>query len=151
MNIFFDTEFIEDGKTIDLVSIGLVREDGKELYCISEACDAAKASEWVRNHVLSELETDRARHSRRAIAQAVRDFCGEAPEFWAYYGDYDWVALCQLFGSMMDLPKGWPAFAYDLRQWLNHKGLWTVRQPDASPHHALLDARWIMDTWRHHQ
>ena len=29
MKIFFDTEFIEDGKTIELLSIGLVREDGK--------------------------------------------------------------------------------------------------------------------------
>lgn len=28
MRIWFDTEFIEDGKTIDLISIGLVREDG---------------------------------------------------------------------------------------------------------------------------
>lgn len=27
MKIWFDTEFIEDGKTIDLISIGMVRED----------------------------------------------------------------------------------------------------------------------------
>ena len=28
MKFFYDTEFIEDGHTIDLVSIGIVREDG---------------------------------------------------------------------------------------------------------------------------
>jgi len=28
MKIWFDTEFYEDGRTIDLISIGLVREDG---------------------------------------------------------------------------------------------------------------------------
>jgi hypothetical protein len=28
MRFFLDTEFIEDGKTIDLVSIGMVKENG---------------------------------------------------------------------------------------------------------------------------
>ena len=32
MKIFFDTEFIEDGKTIDLLSIGAVRDDGETYY-----------------------------------------------------------------------------------------------------------------------
>ena len=26
--IFYDTEFLEDGKTIDLISIGIVRDEG---------------------------------------------------------------------------------------------------------------------------
>lgn len=29
MKYWLDTEFIEDGKTIDLVSIGIVSEDGR--------------------------------------------------------------------------------------------------------------------------
>lgn len=36
MKIFYDTEFIEDGRTIDLISIGMVAEDGRELYLVSE-------------------------------------------------------------------------------------------------------------------
>ena len=32
MKIWFDTEFIEDGKTIDLISIGMVRQDSATLY-----------------------------------------------------------------------------------------------------------------------
>ena len=32
---FFDTEFYEDGKTIDLISIGIVAEDGREFYAVS--------------------------------------------------------------------------------------------------------------------
>ncbi len=31
MRYFLDTEFYEDGKTIDLISIGIVAEDGREL------------------------------------------------------------------------------------------------------------------------
>jgi hypothetical protein len=40
----------------------------------------------------------------------------ERPEFWAWFASYDWVALCQLFGPMIDLPKGYPFFVRDLRQ-----------------------------------
>ena len=32
MNFFFDTEFYENGKTIELISIGIVAEDGSEFY-----------------------------------------------------------------------------------------------------------------------
>lgn len=30
--------------------------------------------------------------------------------------DYDWVVLCQLYGTMMDLPKGWPMYCRDVKQ-----------------------------------
>ena len=46
MRYYLDTEFIEDGKTIDLISIGLVSEDGREYYAINYNCDFSKASEW---------------------------------------------------------------------------------------------------------
>ena len=68
------------------------------------------------------------------------------PEFWGYYSAYDHVALCQIFGTMMELPQGWPMLTYDLRQFLDAKGLQGVTQPDDMPHHALGDARWIAET-----
>ena len=36
---FYDCEFIEDGRTIDLVSIGVVDEDGREFYAVSTEFD----------------------------------------------------------------------------------------------------------------
>ena len=39
MRYFLDTEFIEDGKTIDLLSIGIVAEDGRELYLQNVECN----------------------------------------------------------------------------------------------------------------
>lgn len=36
--------------------------------------------------------------------------------FWAYYADYDHVALCWLFGKMIELPKGFPKYTHDLKQ-----------------------------------
>lgn len=40
---------------------------------------------------------------------------------YAYYADYDWVVFCQLFGKMIDLPKGFPRYCKDLKQELDNK------------------------------
>src|SRR6266702_8931694 len=55
MLYFMDSEFIEDGKTIGLISIGIVSSDGRELYAQSMEFDASKANEWVAEHVLEKL------------------------------------------------------------------------------------------------
>lgn len=39
MKYFYDTEFLEDGTTIDLISIGIVSEDGREYYAVNSALD----------------------------------------------------------------------------------------------------------------
>ena len=43
------------------------------------------------------------------------------PQFYGYYADYDWVVFAQLYGKMMNLPKGYPMFCMDLRQMLQEK------------------------------
>lgn len=42
-------------------------------------------------------------------------------EFYGYYCDYYWVVFCWLFGKMIDLPKGFPKFCFDLKQELDNK------------------------------
>ena len=59
MRYFYDTEFIEDGRTIELVSIGIVAEDGREYYAVSTAFDPSKANAWVRENVLDKLPSPR--------------------------------------------------------------------------------------------
>jgi hypothetical protein len=142
--IFLDTEFIEDGRTIELISIGMVRDDGRALYMENADCEIGRASDWVRENVLPHLTGPRV--PLVDIADEIREFAGERPEFWTYYGAYDWVVLCRLFGRMIDLPAGWPFLAYDLRQWLDMRGHRDVCQPDGAPHHALADATWIANT-----
>lgn len=66
MRYFLDTEFIEDGRTIDLISIGLICEDGREYYAINEDCDFSKANDWVKENVISQLP-DRYPHLNGAI------------------------------------------------------------------------------------
>ena len=66
---FYDTEFIEDGTTIELVSIGVVDEEGREFYAVSTEFDAGKAIPWVRRNVLDKLPSpgDPAWRSRARI------------------------------------------------------------------------------------
>lgn len=73
MNYFFDTEFIEGmhkplfGKKrhfIDLISIGIVSEDGRELYAVSKEFDVKKAyaNDWVRENVVLPIFFELAVH-----------------------------------------------------------------------------------------
>ncbi len=55
MRYFYDTEFIDDGRHIELISIGVVAEDGREYYAQSVEFDESKASLWVQEHVLQSL------------------------------------------------------------------------------------------------
>lgn len=148
MKIFFDTEFIEDGRTIDLISIGLVREDGETFYAECEECDISRASEWVKNNVLPHLKGGSFRMKRKDIANRIIAFVEDKPQFWAYFADYDWVALCQLYGTMMDLPKGWPMWCRDIKQLCVDGGNPSLPIPEAEEHNALLDAIWNAECWR---
>lgn len=151
MKYFLDTEFIEGfhkpffGKRrhfIDLISIGIVCEDGREYYAISNEFNPKDASDWVRENVISSLPEKifngsniseaKLWKSNSTIAHDIINFCGathfvEVPdvtqqsEFYGYYSDYDWVLFCSLFGTMMDLPKGFPMYCIDLKQMLDEK------------------------------
>lgn len=140
MRIWFDTEFIEDGKTIDLLSIGMVNEAGDKLYMENAECDRSKASDWVKVNVLPHLNGPL--YDRAQIAKSIRSFAGGNPEFWAYYADYDWVALCQLYGTMMDLPDGWPMYCRDLKQLADDKDADLSSISNPQEHNALADAIW---------
>jgi hypothetical protein len=139
---------MEDGQTIELLSIGVVCDDGREFYAVSADADRSHANEWVAENVLPHLGEPLM--SRRLIAAQMIEFVNAGkgkPEFWAYYGDYDWVVLCQLFGTMMDLPMGWPMFAMDVKQLCVSLGDPRLPEQTSTEHIALDDARWTRDAW----
>ncbi|KAB2347365.1 3'-5' exoribonuclease [Actinomadura rudentiformis] len=167
MRIYYDTEFLEDGRTIELISIGLVAEDGREYYAVASdgyadrpRIDRVLAHPWLREHVVPSLplaldvnpwrwdvnhpDIDHVK-SRREIAQAARDFILETPdvELWAWYGAYDHVALCQLWGRMVDLPDGVPMYTHDLKQECDRLGNPPMPQQAEGLHNALADARHV--------
>ena len=259
MNYYIDTEFLEGtqdktflgfkyGKTkptIDLISIGIVSEDGREFYAISKDFNLKEAwnrfdlkkqklladnvwqedrivtekEYWLRDNVLKpiwidlflnyeaeftflkgkaydqfEKELKEGKHDKyftykslralinrygktnKQIAEEIVKFVypnalynhldckvsnlvlpncadSEKPKFYAYYADYDWVVFCQLFGKMIDLPKGFPMYCFELKQNLDEKfpepklselklNPFSDYPQQENEHSAIHDARW---------
>nr|WP_062215176.1 3'-5' exoribonuclease [Streptomyces sp. NBRC 109706] len=162
--IDYDLEFLEDGRTIELISIGMVADDGRELYAVNAEFDqaAVRGHPWLRGNVWPHLPVvqnppgvrgvdrldldDPAVRPRAQIARAVADFilaAGPEVELWANYGAYDHVCLAQLWGPMVALPEGVPMFTHDIQQERSRLGLPVGALPaqQESEHHALADAR----------
>lgn len=183
--ITYDTEFLEDGKTIDLISIALVGDDGREYYAVNYDCNFERvcSDDWLWKNVCRYLPTTKSdadwelqppnfgqlncRLDRESalvkpkwvIANEVRDFIKSysdsfltdedyLPQLWAYYGAYDHVALAQLWGKMIDLPKCVPMFTHDLKQLVGQIENFTYPEREGNEHDALEDARWNMQALR---
>ncbi len=56
MKYWLDTEFIARPFTIDLISIGLVADNGREFYAESSEVDWSKASPWTLENVRPQLD-----------------------------------------------------------------------------------------------
>lgn len=143
---FYDCEFIEDGRTIDLISIGMVSDDGREYYAVSSEFDPTRAGSWVRSKVLPHLPkpADSAWRDRATIRAELLEFLtapGLPVQLWAWCGAYDHVALAQLWGDMPALPQALPRFTREIRQHWEIAGCPPVRDPGRDRHHALADAR----------
>lgn len=170
MKVFYDFEFIDDGRTIEPISVGMVDEEGNELYLINQDVDKRTLARhhWLMGNVVPHLpltwverggEAPHLRWSpkhpdadrvvpRTSMARRVREFLtgrlASSPELWAWYGAYDHVALAQLFGPMSQLPNGIPMWTNDLRQvmHLRNDQVGILPRQECGEHRAIDDARW---------
>jgi hypothetical protein len=173
VRIYYDTEFLETADTlargIDLISIGLVAEDGREYYAITARDDVihmAFGDSWLSQNVTPHLpitedesafdwQWDTTHKDWPAvkppalIAAEVRDFIVATPdvELWAWYAAYDHVVLCWLWGRMVDLPEGVPMWTNDLRQEVQRLGNPAMPEQAGAEHNALADARHVRDMY----
>lgn len=158
MKYFLDTEFITDANRLELISLAIVAEDGRELYCENNEVDLSTASPWVKENVVPKLWGANASKksitgnwssgngrggymTRKAIAREIRRFCWNDAEFWAYNAAYDWVCLIQTFGTMEDLPSHWKTHHIRDLKMLPIAGVVPEQNP-ATKHFALADARY---------
>ncbi|WP_059174445.1 3'-5' exoribonuclease domain-containing protein [Rhodococcus rhodochrous] len=177
MRYFYDTEFLEDGRTIELISIGIVAEDGREYYAVNSdmPVDRITKDDWLLNNVWPHLPlvgykaglqyVGNGEHAVRTqqagtldrtstlvrpkwvIANEVREFLlvhtdnERELELWADYGAYDHVALAQLWGQMIRLPKGLPMFTREFQQAWRDRGAPDLPDQTDGQHDALADAR----------
>jgi hypothetical protein len=169
MRYFLDAEFIETGFSLQLVSIGIVSEDGRTFYAENTSFDERLADKWVEQNVLSKLQFWDWHKSESHFSEtfgkglsmqifgtisniksSLLDFFqdDQSPEFWGYYADYDWVIFCWIFGRMIDLPKNFPMYCRDLKQLLDESDKEKI--PDSeNEHNALDDALWNLELYKH--
>jgi hypothetical protein len=163
--LYIDTEFLEDGATIELISIGLVSEGGHHFYGINREAPLHRIAkhDWLLEHVVPSLPLKRwngvfmwglewdEEHpdsgflgSKKDLAEGVRKFITQfaSPQLFGWYSAYDHVALAQLWGRMIDLPEGVPMYTGDLKQEAVRLGNPKLPGQLAGEHNALEDARW---------
>lgn len=170
MRIFIDTEFLNRGHEhpIELISIGLVRDDGQEFYGINVDAPLGPMAQnsFIRKHIwptlplkpittagILEWDRDHAdiEHvmKRPDLVEAVYSFLtpnGAAPDLWGTFAGFDYVVLSQLWGTFDEARDPIPMWINDIRQEIVHKQTadksWAL--PPMHPgvrHHALHDAR----------
>lgn len=192
MHYFYDSEFIDDGKTIDLISIGIACEDGRTYYAQSVDFNHRNVSEWVKENVMKQLpmcpwakpakwgipglyRADKTYHKRFGqcvdqhrgivhncpwrtrvqIRHEILSFLNPErhgnPELWGWITSYDYVSFCQLFGTMMDLPNGYPHYIKDIQYLLDERGISDDQLPQQQEglHNALADAQHLKKLWEY--
>lgn len=175
MKYFYDTEFHERGGryAIEAISIGIIADDGRTYYAVYDDFDtrAIAKNEWLMKNVMSSIDhekfvvadfegapvlrdiyiTDPAKKSREQIAEDILEFVGldDNIEWWNWYGAYDHVVLCQTFGTMMELPHGFPMFSCDLKQLHKDKGYPGMPRQPKGLHNALADAKFNVERYNY--
>lgn len=163
--IFFDTEFSGlDPYTGEILSIGMVKMSGEELYLEIEHAD--KVSEWVKTKILPSLTKPKA--SRIEAREKILAFAGDKNPFLvSYVAEYDTPFLYKLLGvndahGNRDLPYHW--IVLDFASMLFALGKDPADFPSESkralakelgidlakyrPHHALDDAKLLQEVYR---
>lgn len=158
--VFFDTEFSDlDPYTGELLSVGMVTLEGRELY-IELAHDGA-CSEWVQKHIVPQLTGEKL--TKEQAKKAIETFLLDKEPFAvAFVDNYDVIYLTKLFGAGK-LPFKW--MTIDFASVLFANGINPVKfQRDVSGakdfykqlgidirtyknHHALDDSRLLRDVW----
>ena len=161
MRINYDTEFLENGRTIELISIALVADDGREYYAVNANMPMVEIAlhDWLMANVVPSLPLQNKIFGldnpwgldlgsplvkpHRVIAEEVSEFIRRIPdpELWAWYGAYDHVVLSQLWGRMIDHPPWVPMWTNDLKQEWARLGRPKMPEQAEGEHNALQDAR----------
>lgn len=155
MRIFFDTEFTALTSDPRLLSIGLVADDGQELYIeFTDGWSEAKCSAWVRQHVLPQLQGGGERHTRRAAGERIVAWLSLFQTPPTLLGETSWDT--ELFVNLMD-ECGIDGDGYRLEVIVyRDKAQADVYEKErqnyfysqhVAPHHALTDARAFRVAW----
>ncbi len=138
MKIWFDTEFLDLGDRVELLSLGAVNEHGQPFYAERGECPIHLANDWVQTNVIPHLTGPVM--SQERLCREFAAWVGPKPEFWAYYATYDAMLLFKLYGGFMQFP--WNQVVHDVSTLAMFHGVKTQPMQTTPEHHALNDALW---------
>jgi len=151
MRVYFDTEFTGLHKNTTLISIGMVAEDGQELYLELDDYDRSQVDEWLKENVIVHLRGGDCLVGTKVAARRIKEWLSqfESVEIWSDCLAYDWVLFNNLFGHAFNIPQNVYYIPFDICTLFKIKGI----DPDINrelftatagmKHNALHDARVI--------
>lgn len=144
MHYALDTEFIDTPSCSALISLGLAAEDGRNLY-LEFDYPKAELTPWLDENVVPHLSGTPVSlaGAREQISSFCRPLVYGRPQFWAYYGAYDWYWLGRVFGGLRNLPRGFPFRHREAAELI--QGIPAIAGPE---HNALNDAVSLMHVLR---
>jgi hypothetical protein len=152
MKIFFDTEFTGLIKDTDLISIGMVAEDGREFYAETNYYVVGKLNDWLRKNVIANLDGKNV-VSQSELQEQIKQFIEpyERVEMWSDCLAYDWVLFNDIFGGAFEIPENIYYIPFDICTLMKVKGVdpdinreaYAGFEEDQTKHNALHDARVI--------
>lgn len=103
--VFFDTEFTDlNARTGELLSIGLIKYTGEELYLELEYTGIPHP--WVVEKVLPYLTGTKISHTE--AREKIKEFIGDSQPFlMAYVNQFDAIFWYDLFGTPNEHPAFW--------------------------------------------
>ena len=164
MRVFLDSEFTGLVSGAELISIGLISQDGRTFYAELNDYDAKNINDWLRENVIThlrftefrsnprlDLEHHAMKTSRFDVSNALSEWLAQwdKVEIWGDCIAYDWVLFCGLFGGAMKIPSNVYYIPFDIATLFYVRGI----DPDISrveyagaseaKHNALHDAKII--------
>lgn len=143
MRLFVDTEFT-DFIDCDLISIGIVSEDGREFYAECSDVDLSRCSDFARAAVLPQLGREPAivgteQDISAALQQWLMQF-DQVEVCFDYPTDFEWFFYLVRDAETLELPRSikWRNIRGDLDA-ADIEHYW--RENGRQAHHALHDAK----------
>lgn len=133
MNIYLDTEFTGLHKNAQLISIGMIDEQGHTFYAEFDDYDDTLITSWVIDNVISNLDfKDRKpfvrtfNEGKDVRVKGSKDYIKGPMIAWLnHYTDvqivsdvshYDFVLFLDMFGTAFNLPKNIAPCCHDINQ-----------------------------------
>lgn len=177
MNIYFDTEFESLQKDTNLISIGLVSEDGKEFYAEFKGINPKKQSTWIQENVLQhtveygdtqvlDIVSDENNYyvgTKEDIKYLLQDWLAQFDNIQLISDvcHYDMVLFIDIFGTAFDIPDNMCPCCYDINMDIakengisledafdiNRETLIDTTRLPSTKHNSMYDARVIKEIY----